>query len=247
MTILPVIDILNGDVVRGVAGRRDDYRPLTSRWSDSSRPIDVANGLQQAFGFQRFYLADLDGILWESPNLAMYRELKRKGFELLVDSGVRHAGDADEVLDHGAAAVIAGLETLPGPDSLDELILAFGSNQIIFSLDLQAGIPHLAPHSEWPQGNPLAIAQAALDVGVRRMIVLDLADVGTGTGGSTETLCKTLLQKNPLLELITGGGVRGPDDIRRWEQTGVTELLVASALHDGRLSPEFVRKFACPE
>lgn len=241
MTILPVIDILNGEVVHGVAGRRDDYQPLISRWSDSCRPKDVANGLHAAFGFERFYLADLDGILSERPNLGIYRELLTCEFQLLVDAGVRDACDASRLLEHGATAVIAGLETLRGPDILDELIEDFGPERVIFSLDLRSRVPHAAQDSDWPHDDPLAIAEEAMDLGVRQMIVLDLADVGTGTGGSTDSVCKAILQRNPKLRLITGGGIRGPDDVRRWEQTGIAELLVASALHDGRLSPEFVR------
>jgi phosphoribosylformimino-5-aminoimidazole carboxamide ribotide isomerase len=73
--------------------------------------------------------------------------------------------------------------------------------------------------------------------------VLDLADVGSGTGGSTADLCQAILRRFPELRVITGGGVRGKDDVLRWQRIGVSDLLVASALHDGRLTPEFVSEF----
>jgi uncharacterized protein related to proFAR isomerase len=35
--------------------------------------------------------------------------------------------------------------------------------------------------------------------------------------------------------------VRGPDDLSRWSQIGVQSVLVASALHDGRITREDLR------
>jgi phosphoribosylformimino-5-aminoimidazole carboxamide ribotide isomerase len=36
------------------------------------------------------------------------------------------------------------------------------------------------------------------------------------------------------LELVAGGGIRGPEDLARLEARGVSAALIASALHDGR-------------
>lgn len=243
MTILPVIDILNGTAVRGIAGNRDDYRPVQSRWSASADPCELAAGLRAAFGFRRYYVADLDGILHRRPNRDLFRRLTRDHCELLADAGIHTVDDASLIIDDGVQAVIAGLETLQGPAALSELIQRHGPERIVFSLDLRSGISQLAEGAVWPNSEPLVIAQAAADFGVSRMIVLDLADVGVGTGGSTQELCLAILARHPQLRLIAGGGVRGAADVERWAETGVSELLVASALHDGRLSPEFVQQF----
>jgi phosphoribosylformimino-5-aminoimidazole carboxamide ribotide isomerase len=68
------------------------------------------------------------------------------------------------------------------------------------------------------------------------MIVLDLADVGTGGGTRTLDLCRELKAKHPQIELIAGGGVRNLDDLKRIADAGCSGALVASALHDGRLT-----------
>ncbi len=243
MTILPVIDILNGTAVRGVAGNRDDYRPIQSRWTESADPGELAAALRAAFGFRRYYVADLDGILHRRPNRELFRRLTREHCELIVDAGIQVADDAPHILNDGVHAVIAGLETLHGPAELAELIQRHGPERIVFSLDLRSGISQIAEGAVWPNSDPLSIARTAANLGVAQMIVLDLADVGVGTGGSTRDLCRTILDRHPQLRLITGGGVRGETDVERWAETGVSELLVASALHDGRLSPEFVRQY----
>lgn len=237
MRVLPVIDILQGIVVHGVAGNRAEYHPIQSRWTDSADPIAVAEALQSQFGFQRFYLADLDGILTQQPNFELYRRLERIGYKLLADAGVRNAADVGPILDSGASAAIVGLETLQGSEALREMIPLFGPERIVFSLDLRAGKPNVATDADWSDAASEAIAAIAINCGVRQMIVLDLADVGTSTGGSTAALCRTILKNHPAVTLIAGGGVRGPDDIRRWANVGISELLVASALHDGRLTP----------
>jgi phosphoribosylformimino-5-aminoimidazole carboxamide ribotide isomerase len=238
MRILPVIDILDGGVVRGVAGRRSEYRPIQSRWTGSAEPETVAAALRHAFGFQRFYIADLDGILSRQPHLDLYRRLSGGGYELAIDAGVRTANDAAGILECGATEVVAGLETLASAGELSGMIERHTAARIVFSLDLRAGQPCVAPQADWRESTPFGIAAEAYDLGVRRMIVLDLADVGSDTGGSTATLCQELLSRFPDLHVIAGGGVRGPDDLARWSQAGIHELLIASALHDGRLTPD---------
>ena len=43
------------------------------------------------------------------------------------------------------------------------------------------------------------------------IIILDLSDVGMGTGGSTDSLCRFVRNEFPRIRLIAGGGVRGRD------------------------------------
>ena len=74
MQLIPVLDLLNGVVVRGVAGRRDEYRPIQSGLTDSVEAREMARAIRGAYGFNAFYVADLDAILRGQPNLGVYRE-----------------------------------------------------------------------------------------------------------------------------------------------------------------------------
>ncbi len=65
--LVPVIDILDGVVVRGVRGRRDLYRPLTSRWTSSTAPLEVANALRTHYGLRTLYVAMYPGFLRATP------------------------------------------------------------------------------------------------------------------------------------------------------------------------------------
>src|SRR5438132_14421867 len=113
MRILPVLDVQNGIVVRGIAGRRAEYRPLTSRLTDSCAPVAVAAALRGTFGFDCFYVADLDAIAGKPPALETYAALHRNGFHLWVDAGVRDANAVALLAGANVAGIILGLETLP--------------------------------------------------------------------------------------------------------------------------------------
>ena len=139
MAILPVLDILNGAVVRGVGGRRENYRPIVSRWTTSARPIDVARALASHFRFNAFYLADLDAIVGRAPSVAIYAALKREGFELWVDAGIRTPADAAVLTATNVATLVAGMETIAGPDVLQALVAELGSERVVLSLDLKGG------------------------------------------------------------------------------------------------------------
>jgi len=240
-TILPVIDLLNGQVVRGMAGQRSEYRPIVSRWCDTSQPMDIAIALREQFGFRRFYVADLDGILRQRPNIDAYQQLSEQGFELVIDAGIVDAISAQPLLRHPQITLVAGLESLATPQGLRDLLQQTDPSRWVFSLDLKQGQP-LAT-TDWPN-DPATIAQTAIAAGITQMIVLDLHDVGMGTGGSTADLCRQLLQSHPQVSLTAGGGVRNLRDVAHWQELGVSQVLVASALHDGRISPDDWQRYS---
>jgi phosphoribosylformimino-5-aminoimidazole carboxamide ribotide isomerase len=243
MHVLPVLDLLEGVVVRGVGGRRDEYRPVVSRLVDRPDALSVARAFRDQFGLTRLYVADLDAILHQRPNRDVYRLLADEGFELMIDAGLRSVESAAELVASGPAQVIAGLETWPGPDELARLCAAVGREQVVFSLDLKHGVP-LGDQSRWISDEPLRIAMGAVEAGVRELIVLDLASVGGGSGVATTELCGKLRDSYPDVRLITGGGVRDVRDIEQLSQVGVDGVLVASALHDGRINGDNLRAIA---
>lgn len=237
--IIPVIDIKEGIVVRGVAGERAVYRPVESCLTDSHQVVDVARALREAFGLSRLYIADLDAIAGRSPHVEIYQELYADGFELVIDAGLRSVASAQALVDLGVSNIVAGLETLTGPDLLSDLIAKVGENRLVFSLDMQQGRPLPAEDAvdNWPD-EPFAIAKLAYAAGVRRMILLDLAAVGVGTGPAALPLCDRVRSEFPYVEIITGGGIRGIDDLIELERHNIDGVLIASALHNGSITRE---------
>ncbi len=228
--LIPVLDILNHVVVRGVAGNRDLYRPIESYLCGGVEPLEVARAIRQRYSFNEVYVADLNAIMHGRDGEAVYRQLRDDGFRLLVDAGVSQAEQAGRVLEAGVERVIVGLESCPSPEALRSIVAALPAERVVFSLDLKCGVP--LGSSEWGL-DPDRIAALAIDCGVQRLIVLDLAGVGAEAGVTTIPLCQRLRAVHgPEIEIITGGGVRNADDLRMLDAAGVDGVLVASVLHN---------------
>src|SRR5262245_48698146 len=108
--LIPVIDLQGGRVVRGVGGRRDEYRPVVSRLTDSAEPLAVARAFRDAFEVDEVYIADLDAIAGRPPACPLYATLAREGMALWVDAGIVRAADAACLTGAGVGRVVAGLE-----------------------------------------------------------------------------------------------------------------------------------------
>jgi phosphoribosylformimino-5-aminoimidazole carboxamide ribotide isomerase len=239
MRVIPVLDLKGGQVVRGVGGRRDEYRPVVSRLTPSAAPLDVAQAFRKHFGLEHLYVADLDAIAGASATSDTYAALAADGFRLWVDAGVRQPEDVPALDRAGVEGIVAGLETTADPDTLCRLCQKFGSERVVFSLDLKNG-ERLGDPDGWGMRDPYRIAEQAIRCGVRQVIVLDLARVGTLGGTGTEDLCARLAKAHPGVNVVAGGGVRDAADLKRLKGLGVWGVLVASALHDGQLTREDV-------
>jgi phosphoribosylformimino-5-aminoimidazole carboxamide ribotide isomerase len=134
--------------------------------------------------------------------------------------------------------VVLGLETLRGPEALAQTVEQIGAPDVAFSLDLRQGVPILPEPNPWGSTNPMQLLDIAIDRGVLRIILLDLARVGTGRGTGTIELLSEIRTRHPTLEVIVGGGISGAGDLRMLSEAGATAALVGSALHDGRIGRE---------
>src|SRR5689334_6070000 len=112
MRIVPVLDVMGGLVVRGAGGRREEYRPVVSRLTASCAPLDVARAFREHYGLNELYIADLDAIGRADPDHRLYEALRRDGFALWVDAGVREVARARALTQIGIESVVIGLETV---------------------------------------------------------------------------------------------------------------------------------------
>lgn len=245
MRIIPVIDLKQGCVVRGVAGNRAEYRPIKSLLCDDASPATVASALVK-LGFDEAYVADLDAIAGAEPDWRTYQALMDCGLRLLIDAGAATAQRAQALAQFSRskqpADIIIGLESLANIADLASIASLVDGNHLIFSLDLRNGVP-ITRVSQWQSFPAESIAAEVISQGFRRLIVLDVARVGVDGGVSTLELCRHLRQAQPSLEIISGGGVRHVADLAELATAGCDAALIASALHDGRLTAHDLHRF----
>lgn len=221
--VIPVIDLLDGRVVHARRGERHAYAPIVSRLCSSAAPDAVVAALASVFDPRIVYVADLDALQGRPAQHDLVRALAtaHPGRTFWIDAGIR--GQA-ELATFGrlpnAVPVIAS-------ESLEDIAVLGSAFDAVLSLDFRddslldrAGIAQAIHH--WPE----------------RIIVMTLARVGSDAGpdfGRLAAVQALLERAGRSVSLFAAGGVRGPDDLDALAKQGVAGVLVASALHDGRL------------
>ena len=84
--VIPVIDLMISQVVLAARGDRETYRPVHTKLTHSSQPIEVAKAIFNQTGCDVLYLADIDSFNGAHPNWKVYNELVNAGFGLWLDA-----------------------------------------------------------------------------------------------------------------------------------------------------------------
>lgn len=256
MRVIGVIDLAGGRAVHARGGVRAHYVPVRAVAGSAigGDPLALARAYVDRFGLAELYAADLDAIRARTSGDApagansgrMAHDTIVRGLAtvapLWLDAAISSPEDARHVLSLGATRTVVGLETLGSFDALTAICAAVGNEHVAFSLDLRRGDP-VAPRLAVPSDEPAhRLAARAAAAGVGAVIVIDLVRVGTATGPDFDLIARVRAAA-PAPILIAGGGVRGLDDLARLADAGCDGALVATALHDGRLDADDIRRF----
>jgi phosphoribosylformimino-5-aminoimidazole carboxamide ribotide isomerase len=206
-------------------GERHLYAPLATPLSATSAPHDVIQGFLSLHPFRTIYVADLDAIEGQGSHEGVLAELQVLFPDLIfwVDAGVKTLSEAETWLRRKNTHPVIGSESFEDAAALAALR---DNPRIILSLDFRGEVfqgPRalLDNESFWPQ----------------RLIVMTLARVGSGAGPDFARL-ESIVKRAGLHGIYAAGGLRDKNDLRLLREAGAAGVLVASALHDGRLGRE---------
>jgi phosphoribosylformimino-5-aminoimidazole carboxamide ribotide isomerase len=236
MLIVGVIDVLDGRAVHARGGHRDQYQPIRSvagMTISGGDPVQLARAYVERLGVRQLYVADLDAIGGRPLQDALVARVVALGAPVWVDAGVSSAERARQLAGLNVNRVIVGLETLTSWTALDDVCVAIDGTRVGFSLDLRNGVPVISGNMR-RDDPPHAIAARAAGCGVGTIVVIDLARVGSSTGVD-RGLIQDVRAAAPGVTLAAGGGIRGVEDLEALADLGCDAVLVASALHDGRI------------
>jgi phosphoribosylformimino-5-aminoimidazole carboxamide ribotide isomerase len=238
LKVIPVIDILSGEVVHAVRGRRQEYQPLQSSLCKSTNPLEVAKAFK-TLGFSELYIADLDAIKGGHVNSqTLNRIADETGLKLMVDVGVADLETAEKLVNIGISKVIIGTETLQSKNFIVEVVRTLGNHRVIVSIDFK-GDRILFKLGLNVAEDPMCLLREFKGMGVSSFIVLDLARVGSGEGVNLGFLQKALEEN---VDIYVGGGIRDIDDLIWLRNLGVSGALVATALHSGKILIEDLKR-----
>lgn len=232
LNLIPVVDLLQGQVVRAVRGDRKAYRPIVSALCASSDPVTVARILCEHCAARQLYVADLDALQGGAVQIAVLAELLQAlpDIELWLDVGLADAA--------GGQALRAQLAPYAA-----RIVLVFGSESLRSRAALERCFDTerttdrgAALSLDRRDGQRLDVAGCwdAVDLWPQRLIVMTLERVGSGAGPDLDTLqeVRRLAQG---ATVIGAGGIRHAQDLASASAAGADAWLVASALHDLQL------------
>ncbi len=227
MKLVPVIDLMGGMVVHAREGRRSQYLPVESTLCSGADPESVVSALLALHPFQVMYAADLDAILSLGNNVACLRRIHRRfpRLELWVDSGISNEVVLDRWKQAGIGRAVIGSESLNNADFIKTAREMCGDMTPVLSLDF-VGTQFKGPD---------ALLEGAPDFWPERVLAMNLLRVGSSSGPDL-ALIRDLKERAPDREVYASGGVRSAQDLERIAKLGASGALIASALHDGRLS-----------
>lgn len=235
MEIIPVIDVLGGKVVHARGGIRTQYPVLQSVLSAHCEPLSVIADLLAWHAFSTIYIADLDAILEQQQNTALYKSLGEQFPQItfLLDAGIHSLENWQYFVDFSNIKPVIGSETLSDIAWLSEPEVRQKS---ILSLDFQYG---------QFLGEPTLIQQPIL--WAETIIAMNIDHIGSQSGPDFGLL-STLQNKTLNSQIIAAGGVRSEQDLMDLASRGIEQVLVASALHDGKINKQTLEKLKlkCP-
>src|SRR5205085_10194587 len=166
------------------------------------------------------YVADLDALAGEPVDVATLAALSSVG-KLWVDAGATTAERAAALARARVSRNVVGTESW-GPDAPGESSIT-AAPRLVLSVDLRDG-RLISPRPELAGRPPAAAITLATNLGVRELLVIDLARVGSGSGPPLRAVAE-LAAALPDCAIYAGGGVRGDDDLRALQSAGATGAL----------------------
>ncbi len=231
--IIPVIDLLNSEVVHAIKGERNKYKPLRPIFIDSSNPLKIIECIEKIFNFKEIYVADLDSIINRKPNIELLLKiLENSKLKMMLDPGIINTQDIFKFSKLKINKLILGIETLNNINVISDAISILDPNRIIVSIDMYQG-RIISNNEKFSTQNPISLINQLINFGIKEFILLDLFRVGQKIGGIPPLYLE--IQKNLSTSILIGGGIKEIEDIYeliRYEFDGV---LIATALYDGTI------------
>jgi 1-(5-phosphoribosyl)-5-[(5-phosphoribosylamino)methylideneamino] imidazole-4-carboxamide isomerase/N-(5'phosphoribosyl)anthranilate isomerase len=225
LTLLPAVDVADGQAVRlvqGAAGSETSY----------GDPLEAALAWQND-GAEWVHLVDLDAAFGRGSNAPLLAEVvSRLDVKVELSGGIRDVASLRAALATGAARVNIGTAALEDPEWCDRICGEYG-DRVAIGLDVRGRT--LAARGWTRDGGDLFEILERLDkAGAARYVVTDITKDGTMRGPNLDLLREVCDRTDK--PVIASGGVSKLDDLRALatlEPIGVEGVIAGKALYAG--------------
>jgi len=233
MTIYPAIDILGGQAVRLIQGRKDQM----TVYGD---PIEMATKWVNK-GAEWLHVVDLDGAFEGKPkNLGVLRNMAAAvpKAKIQVGGGIRSMSTVGLLFDAGIERIVLGTAAVQDQEFVKNA-LAKHSGRVAIGIDARDGDVQVSGWTEDSQIGAIDLARRLQDAGVRLVIYTDISRDGVLEGPNVEATRQML--ENTQLSVIASGGVSSLKDVHRLAEINHPKLegvIIGKALYEGRIRIE---------
>ncbi len=218
MRVFFVVDIKDGLVVAAKRGERESYKPIESPIVPSSDPISVINAVKPKY----LYAADLDRITGVGDNGKVLEKLSGLVSEMIADCGFKN----DEELKNLPFVPVVGTETF----DITRL-----KTRCYVSLDFKGKFLDASKKfKSWREA-----VEVLNSYDLYGIIVLPIHSVGTMKPEFELVEEVIAVSDHPVM---LGGGISGVEDLSRAKEIGCSGVLVATAVHKGKIPLDVVRR-----
>lgn len=229
LTVIPAIDLKDGQCVRLRRGKADDKTVY------ASDPVAVARQWQ-ARGAAWLHVVDLDGAFSGCPvhDAVIRRIIDALDIPVQTGGGLRTPEDIAQRLNAGAARVILGTRACASPASLTGLVAAHG-DRLAVGIDARDGFVQIKGWVETTRVTAVDLAQQLADIGVATLVYTDTATDGMLAGPNLKAMAE-MCDVVPGCTIIASGGVAAAEhirDLRRLGRPNLRGVIVGKALYDG--------------
>jgi phosphoribosylformimino-5-aminoimidazole carboxamide ribotide isomerase len=228
MIAIPAVDLREGACVQLVGG---DYADERVRLTD---PVSVAREWTR-YGFRRLHVVDLDAATGRGSNRDVVSELLRETpADLQVGGGVRSTSDVDELIVHGARAVVVGTRAFEDSDWLARVASAY-PNEILVAADVRDR--RVVTHG-WTRTLPREIIDVTEELSTLPLAGLLVTAVHReGRMQGADLFLMEDVVEAASFPVYASGGVRSVADLRALDERGVAAAIIGMALYTGAIDP----------
>ncbi|MEV0714870.1 bifunctional 1-(5-phosphoribosyl)-5-((5-phosphoribosylamino)methylideneamino)imidazole-4-carboxamide isomerase/phosphoribosylanthranilate isomerase PriA [Asanoa sp. NPDC050611] len=225
LTLLPAVDVADGQAVRlvqGAAGTETGY----------GDPLEAALAWQRD-GAEWVHLVDLDAAFGRGSNADLLASVVgRLDVKVELSGGIRDDASLRAALGTGAARINIGTAALEDPEWCDRVVGEYG-DRVAIGLDVRGRT--LSARGWTRDGGDLYEVLERLDkAGAARYVVTDITKDGMMRGPNLDLL-REVCARTPA-PVIASGGVSTLDDLRALatlESAGVEGVIAGKALYAG--------------
>ena len=157
----------------------------------------------------------------------------------MIDPGINLTENILEYSSYNVDSLISGLETIENLDVISDCLEIMGSNKTIVSVDMYKE-QILTNVKKIQNQHPIETIEIIEDLGVEKIILLDLYKVGQKLGGISPLYNE--IREKFSGKILVGGGIKNIRDIELYIHNNFSGVLIGTALHDGTIDINKLRK-----